>query len=491
MSPEEAVKSALEEFKVQGYDLSGILAKHGGISTDTHPIALTTQALSSALSLLPPSGEGRSDSSSVHAALEALSQALSDPSQAAQEVRILAHKMRTLSPVMKCIQALSPLVLQQQPQPQEHLPSLLLSLSLARTLLLLSLDIRDMFDESEFKGGEMLAKLLEAHEDQDQILCAVALMAESAALKEELNKGSLVNNGYPMNALGLLQTLALRPPPPDASSLSTLLTLIRALSGSLKALVTADDDRPHVVGSAAFKNARFLAKEGKAAFSFMAVLRMKCVGEDAVTCAAVLSAIRWFAANDEICKEFLEEGGVLATLGMLQKWLQSSDVVSSALGALRQLSGSDGVKKTLAEQGGIELILSIMVTHDDEDSVLEPALALLASLMLRLPEIATQASQCGAVEGIAEVMSNRPKSHQVLRQACMAVRNMGVRNPELRPLLMERGLEDLVRQAKSAHPKQCGDVGAAALRDMGCEKYNDGDLPAWVEEAPQGGIARD
>jgi hypothetical protein len=441
------------------------------VSTETHPIYLAS------LALIP------SDPSGLSTSLVALEAALSEASDP-QERQVVSHKSKSIYPVLAAVKALSPLALS---SPGDHLRLFLVALTLARKLLLMSLDIRDAFDEPQVNGGELLSSLLIAHGAQDPALVLIASIAEAAALKEELNKGSLVNGGYPMAALELLQTLAGRKIESDQPD---FLPLVKALSGSLKALVTADDDRPHVVGSAAFKNARFLAKEGKAAASFMAIIRHPSVVGDAATSASVLGAMRWFAANDEICKEFLEDGGVLACLGMIQRWMHSPEVVAASLGALRQLSGSDGVKKMMAENEGIQQVLAVMANHGDDDSVLEPALALLASLMLRLPDIATQASECGAIEGIARVMADRPGSHAVQRQACMAVRNLGARNPEIRPLLIDKGLEDFVRQAKSMHPVQCGDVGAAALRDMGCDNYNNGALPAWEMEAPKGGIPR-
>ena len=453
------------------------MAKHGGVVTETHPITLATNALIEA------------SAADLPASLLALEAALNG-SDDIQERNVVAHKAKSSYPLVASVKSLSPLALS---SPQTHLQPFLLSLSLTRKLLLMTLDIRDAFDEEQVNGGQILASLLVAHRAQDSALVLIAGMAEAAALKEEINKGSLVNGGYPMAALELLQILAARKlveGQEGEEGRKTFLLLIKAISGSLKALVTADDDRPHVVGSAAFKNARFLAKEGKAAASFMAIIRHETVVGDAATCASVLGAIRWFAANDEICKEFLDDGGVLVCLGMTKRWMHAPEVVAASLGALRQLSGSDGVKKMVAENDGIQQVLSVMANHGEDDTVLEPALALLASLMLRLPEIATKATELGAAEGIARVMSDRPSSHPVQRQACMAVRNMGARNPELRPLLVERGLEDLVRRAKSAHPKQCGDVGAAALRDMGCDDYNNGDLPAWEMEAPKGGIPR-
>ncbi len=61
----------------------------------------------------------------------------------------------------------------------------------------------------------------------------------------------------------------------------------------------------------------------------------------------------------------------------------------------------------------------------------------------------------------------------VQRQACMALRNLVARNTEFRPLLLDMGAEDALRRAKASYPQACGDVGSAALRDLGLINYND------------------
>jgi hypothetical protein len=51
------------------------------------------------------------------------------------------------------------------------------------------------------------------------------------------------------------------------------------------------------------------------------------------------------------------------------------------------------------------------------------------------------------------------------------------RSPEVRPLLLEKGAEGLLRRAKLACPGPAGelvrDSASAALRDLGCDGYND------------------
>ena len=51
------------------------------------------------------------------------------------------------------------------------------------------------------------------------------------------------------------------------------------------------------------------------------------------------------------------------------------------------------------------------------------------------------------------------------------------RNPEVRPVLLERGTEGVLRRVKLAFPGPPGalvrDCASAALRDLGCDNYND------------------
>lgn len=95
------------------------------------------------------------------------------------------------------------------------------------------------------------------------------------------------------------------------------------------------------------------------------------------------------------------------------------------------------------------------------------------NVTLRMPEISAQAAEAGCIDAILDSMSQMPSCTPVQRQACMAVRNMVVRNPELRPQFLEKGAEGLLRQAKRSNMGDCGDVSAAALRDLGLENYNE------------------
>lgn len=69
-------------------------------------------------------------------------------------------------------------------------------------------------------------------------------------------------------------------------------------------------------------------------------------------------------------------------------------------------------------------------------------------------------------------MQHQPQQQWVQRQGCMALRNLVARCSEEREAVLALGAEDAIRASKKAFPNTCGDVGSAALRDLGCENYN-------------------
>jgi hypothetical protein len=109
-----------------------------------------------------------------------------------------------------------------------------------------------------------------------------------------------------------------------------------------------------------------------------------------------------------------------------------------------------------------------------QPEVLEAALGMLVNMTLRMPEVSAAAADAGCVDVLlAALACEAPGLAAVQRQACMAVRNMAVRNPELRPAFLDRGAEAALRRAKRVYPRECKDVGSAALRDLGLDKYNE------------------
>ena len=109
----------------------------------------------------------------------------------------------------------------------------------------------------------------------------------------------------------------------------------------------------------------------------------------------------------------------------------------------------------------------------------EQCVGALAAACLKNPEAATACASENVFEIVAEAMSSDVGvAHAgVQRQACMFFRNAVVRNPELRSVALATSAEASLRLAKRNHPRHCGDVATAALRDLGCDNYNEGYNP--------------
>jgi hypothetical protein len=134
---------------------------------------------------------------------------------------------------------------------------------------------------------------------------------------------------------------------------STSGRVVLAVCKALRSVTTADDERRP--SSKAFPNARLLG-QNKSMAVFMALLA-KFADEDAEVAAAVLLTLRQLAANDEICKEFADVGGISKSLQLLHQQMDNRTMVTACCSALRQLANSDDVKKAIVEADGLELLL--------------------------------------------------------------------------------------------------------------------------------------
>ncbi len=144
-------------------------------------------------------------------------------------------------------------------------------LAAARTLMAPSLDIRDTFDE--VGGPALVMRLHERHAGDVPLQAELARCAECAAFREEQNKEQLMEVGYGISLLKLLAShcdaaLAQQQQQQQggreaaaAASGATMVSegLVGGCCGVLRALCTADDDRPP--SSKAFQTARVLARQ--------------------------------------------------------------------------------------------------------------------------------------------------------------------------------------------------------------------------------------
>ena len=81
------------------------------------------------------------------------------------------------------------------------------------------------------------------------------------------------------------------------------------------------------------------------------------------------------------------------------------------------------------------------------------------------------------MDAVADAAHRAPAHAGIQRAACLFARNAVSRCPDNVALALRCGFEPLLRDAKRRHPRECVDVGSAALRDLGCENYNEGYAP--------------
>ncbi|CAI5534778.1 unnamed protein product [Closterium sp. Naga37s-1] len=245
-----------------------------------------------------------------------------------------------------------------------------------------------------------------------------------------------------------------------------------ACCGAVRALLTNDDVR--VAASKTFSNARSVAEAGAvdALLSAAAAFSSDVAVLPSVL-PSVLAALKAIAVNEDICRSIAALSGVPLVLAHLRAALAShcSPLAAPSAALLAQLAGSDANKVLIVETGGIPVLVEAVKAFVDDGAVLQELLACLAAVTLRSPAHAAAAVAGGLLEAAVEAMEGRGATAGSQWQACQLLRNLAVRNPEHRPIMVEMGLEAVIRNVKSKH-KSCRDVCSAALRDMGLDNYN-------------------
>lgn len=240
----------------------------------------------------------------------------------------------------------------------------------------------------------------------------------------------------------------------------------------------------------AFANARALAREGVGS-SLVELLhllwkdeQMKQNREDVRIACQVCKSIRLLAANDEICKDMVDQGILDVLLLVIRHSLEElsndkPDLTVSAISLFRQLLSSDTVKNAIDRTEFCEIVSRILQMYLDDlfsDSrVVEHTLGAVSAMCLRNPDASEALVEHGSAQLIVacmKVVMDRKESAKdgnigkCLRQGCMGIRNIASRSPQIRDTLKSYGTIEIIEQAKVAAKAACTDVGDAAIRDV-------------------------
>uniref|UniRef100_A0A0E0GDA4 LRRK2 ARM repeat domain-containing protein n=1 Tax=Oryza nivara TaxID=4536 RepID=A0A0E0GDA4_ORYNI len=242
---------------------------------------------------------------------------------------------------------------------------------------------------------------------------------------------------------------------------------VQSLYDAIRVLLTPDDNR--VVASQVYGYSRRFAETGIAAVLVNA-LREKVAPSSLPSACAALKAI---AVNDEICRSISENGGIDVLLRCIDEASEQKNkvIAKSCCSLLSKLAGSDANKTTIIERGGFDKFLKLTSRFSEDPPIIQEVMSMVTILTLRSPENAARAMGAGYGTLAIQAMQKFPSSAQTQKQACLMIRNLVVRNPENRTILLNDGVEKLIRKTKMMHGS-CKDAATSALRDLGVDKYN-------------------
>ncbi len=164
---------------------------------------------------------------------------------------------------------------------------------------------------------------------------------------------------------------------------------------------------------------------------------------------AALSAARQLILTEESVK-LASQYGAMTLPYEIFAWEQSPlSLVRSVTALMRNLCADDERKSKLVNDGTLLSMLKALSTEEyaTDYSFVEHALACIAAMTLRCPGNSSKIMEFGTAELIVKSMRRHKDKAALLRQGCLAVRNIAARCPEYRGNLLDAGFEPVLRDA--------------------------------------------
>ncbi|XP_020255904.1 armadillo repeat-containing protein 6 isoform X2 [Asparagus officinalis] len=326
-----------------------------------------------------------------------------------------------------------------------------------QTLTLQGVDLSDVQSTETFRqsdGPKIVMDILNNHHQNIDILDGGLSVIAAAATCNEVLKEQFVDLKVDELFLQIMGEHSKDTP--------------QSLYDAIRVLLTPDDNR--VVASQVFGYARRFAKLGIANALIGALQGGQRSSSSLISACIALKAV---AVNDEICRSISENGGIDAIFQFIDGSGEYNNkaVARACCSLLSKLAGSDDNKTAIVQKGGLDRLIKLSSRFSDDPSVLQEVMSTIGILSLRSPENAARAVEAGAGDLAIQSMQKLPAAYQMQRQSCLMIRNLVARNPENRTILLNNGIEKLIRKAKGSH-QSCKDAATAALRDLGLDDYN-------------------
>jgi hypothetical protein len=143
-------------------------------------------------------------------------------------------------------------------------------------------------------------------------------------------------------------------------------------------------------------------------------------------------------------------------------------MVRCGFAVLRALANSDLNKVKMGEGATLGVLLQALENLIAAPSVVEQVCGVLSNICLRLPAIAQRVVDRGGLPLLARAMRTHAGHAALQRSACLALRNVVVKDRARAQAALDEGFEQLLQQCYMRH-SSAHDVSYACLRDLGVD----------------------
>ncbi|XP_072220312.1 armadillo repeat-containing protein 6 [Leuresthes tenuis] len=429
MDPDEALRDAVEQFESQGVDLGCIVKAVPAVLSNDNQEEQMHEVLQALESLRI--GKDSAAVSEVTADMRCFTSQCS----AGFAQRYLAAQKDAY-----------PVILSYCKRSVEEQDAVLVVLS---SLAALTDGQPDLLDA---EGQKFLLDVLKKYRTDSSVTRVAICAVRHCCIKHEQNRQDLVKGG----ALPLL-TGAITQHRGCAE-------LVKEASAALRVMTFDDDVR--VTFGHAHEHAKMIVLE----HSGLKVLidAAKAHHNNTSVLSELCATLSRLAVRNEFCQDICDLGGLKFMMTLLADSYESAELVRQVLSAIRAVAGNDDVKDAVVNAGGVQLIVIAMNRHMNNPAVCEQGCACLSVLALRKPSNCKVIMENGGALAAVQAMKAHSDVVNVQKQACMLLRNLVARMQDFSQPILDMGAEALITQAVQTH-QECGDVGKAALRDLGCK----------------------
>ena len=420
MEAEEAVKDAVEQFETQGVDLSNIIKRAplgDGDEPQPDPIMVALDEYKALIALEEVTTEA------LETSVNALITQLKD-----KPVRVLLGNSGAVVVMMAAVDKFEPQAKASEPGSEANF---LLAMKAMNGLVHEQPDllgkVQDACLAQAAASGETavptaeilrVVKWITNHPTDAAIQEATLKTARYGCFMHESNRQAFVK-------AGLIDLCLDAHVAHEAVVVQVVLTL-RAL--------TRDDD-PRVPFGKANEHIKLICTEYKGLQRLLHALKAACdfseENANATVAAEIFKTLGQLCSRDEYCKLVVDLGVLDYALPALERYGTNEEVAYAGCTLLRAVAGNDDVKKLIGARGGIEIIIDTMQSQLRSEKVAEQGSAAMAALTLKTPANAVAICAANGPHVIVKTMYMHPEAQKLQRQACMALRNIVVRQSHI------------------------------------------------------------